>query len=177
MHKRVVIIIGALMFVVGFYSVVMAAGFKAGQWSMTMVTKIEGSAAETAEMKAAMKEMEDMPPQARAMMEKMQGAMGVKMGVGAEGITTTITQCITDQNPVPDTKMPKNCKQTHEIKGHTVTFTTVCKDKNSQMDSSGKMTYSGDSMKGQIKSHQVTKGQTMDTTVQITGKYLGPCKK
>ncbi len=149
-----------------------AEGLKEGQWSMTMKTKMEGNP----EMAEAMKQMENMPPEAKAMMQQMQGKMGVQMGSNGEGMTMTVTQCITNQNPVPkDSKMPKDCTETHEIKGNTVNFHTTCNNKNMQMDSTGHVTYTGDSMNGQIKSHQTTHGKTTDATIDLSGKYLGPC--
>jgi hypothetical protein len=138
---------------------------------------MEGSSAEAAQAAQAMKQMENMPPAAKAMMQRMQGGAGVQMGVSAEGITTTITQCMTALDPVPNTKTSKDCQQTHDVRGNTVTFHMVCKGKNSEMDSTGQMTYMGDSMKGQMKTHQVSRGKSMDTTVQMAGKYLGPCQK
>jgi hypothetical protein len=155
-----------------------ALSFKEGKWSMSITTKFDPNSSEAKEMQKAMKEMENMPPAARAMMEKMQGGMGVKMGAGPQGgMTTTITQCLSDKDPVPDMEASnKDCQQTHEIKGNTVTFKSVCKVKGTETTTTGNMTYKGDSMKGEVKSRAVSRGKTMDTTMEMTGKYLGPCK-
>ena len=67
------------------------------------------------------------------------------------------------------------CQKTHEINGNTVNFHVSCKDTDAQMDATGSMTYTGDSMEGHIKSHGVRAGKSMDSTVDITGQYLGPC--
>ena len=154
-----------------------AQGFKAGKWSMTMTTTIGGDSEEAAEAAKAMKEMEDLPPEARAMMEKMQGSMGMKMGMGpGGGLTTTVTQCITEQDPVPDTKSGKNYQQTHEMKGNTVTCHVVCKDRGVETDTTGKMTYTGNSVKGETRSVQKERGRSTEAVVTIDGKYLGPCE-
>ena len=112
-----------------------------------------------------------MPPEARAMM----GNMGVQMGGNAQGMTTTTTQCITNQNPVPNAKTSENCQETHEMNGNTINFHVTCNGSDTQMDSTGQVTYNGDSMEGQVKSHQVEHGQSMDASIQITGRYLGSC--
>jgi hypothetical protein len=119
--------------------------------------------------------MADMPPEARAMMQ----GMGLKMGAGPQGgMTTTITHCLTGEDPVPDSKAAnKNCQESHEIKGGTVTFQSVCKEKKGEITTTGEMTYKGDSMKGEMKSHAVSRGKTTDTTMEIAGQYQGPCKK
>ena len=172
MKRFTLVMAGFLVSVVVLPVTVKAEGIKEGKWSMTMVTKMEGMPAEAA---AAMKEMENMPPEAAAMMKQMQGKMGFQMHGNDQGITTTVTQCMTNQNPVPNRKAPENCQQTHKINGNTVTFHVACNSKAMHMDSTGHVTYSGDSMAGQIKSQQVAEGSDMDVTIDISGKYLGPC--
>ena len=172
MKNSVLVTIWFLVLCVGYVSTVKAEGIKEGQWSMMMVTKMEGMPPEAAK---AMKEMENMPPEVAAMMQKMSGKMGMQVSGGAQGLSTTVTQCITNQNPVPDAKMPKNCKQTHSMNGHTVDFHVTCNSPDMQMDSTGHVTYTGDSMAGQINSHEISKGKSTDVTIDISGKYLGPC--
>ncbi len=146
-----------------------ADGIKEGKWSMTMVTKMEGISPEAAD---AMKQMGNMPPEAVAMMKKMNVQVGAGPG---GGISTTVTQCITNQNPVPKSKRTEDCQETHDKSGNTVNFHMTCNKQDFQMDSTGHVTYSGDSMEGQIKSHQVAQGRNMDATIDINGQYLGPC--
>jgi len=84
---------------------------------------------------------------------------------------------LTKKNPIPShAKSMEDCKQTHEINGDTVSFQVTCDRNDFQMESSGTMTYSGDSMQGHIKSHQVRKGKAMDSSIDISGQYLGPCE-
>lgn len=154
-----------------------SSGFKPGQWTMTMTTVIEGNSPEAEEAREAAKQMQNMPAVARSLMQKMQGSMGASVGTDADGnMTMTMTQCLTEENPVPDSKMPKTCKQTHSVRGDTVTYQASCKDRNFEAETKGKMTYKGDTMKGESRTRQVVQGKTMDTLVKIDGKYLGPCK-
>lgn len=149
-----------------------AEGFKEGKWSMTMVTHMDNMSPEMAQ---AMQQIQNLPPQAQAMMQ----AHNVQMNGNGQGMTITVTHCVTMQNPVPhftkDAKMDNYCQQTHEINGNIINFTMTCNHDNFQMDSKGSMTYMGDTMQGHIKSHQVEGGNPMDTTIDITGQYLGAC--
>ena len=169
------VMVAFVVFVLAIVSipVAQAADIKEGQWSMTMVTKMSGIEDETAAMK---KEMENMPPEAAAMMKQMTGQMGVQMGAGPEGITTTVKQCISSTKPVPDLPSAENCQETHAINGNTVKFEVACSGKGGEMKSSGQMTYTGETMEGTIESHQMEHGRAVDATIEVTGKYLGPCK-
>ncbi len=173
MKKITSAMVGFLVLVLVFAMAVTAENIKEGKWSIKMITKIEGMPVDAA---AKMKEeMNNMPPEAAAMMKQMSGKMNIEMGANDQGITTTVTQCVTAQNPVPDTKLPANCQETHEMNGNVVNFHVACNNKDLQLDSTGHVTYNGDSMDGVVKSHQASEGKSMDATIQITGKYLGPC--
>ena len=147
-----------------------AEGIREGKWSMTMVTKMGGMEEETAKMN---KEMENMSPEDAAIMKQMMGKMNMQMDRNSQGITTTVTQCISNQNPVPDVNMQKDCKETHTMDGYTVNFHVTCDE--SKSDSIGQMTYTDDSMEGEIKSHQVVDGKEVNSTIEISGKYVEPC--
>jgi hypothetical protein len=146
-----------------------ADGIKEGKWTMTMVTKMDGLSPEAAD---AMKQMQNLPPEAAAMMQRMNVHVGAADG---GGISTTVTQCITNQNPVPKSKMAEDCQETHDKSGDTINFHMTCNKPDFQMDSTGHVTYTGSSMEGQIKSHQVAQGRDMNSTIDISGQYLGPC--
>ena len=176
MKKFVLVMIGFFVMSAVLVTTAQAADIKEGKWSMTMVTQMGGAMG--AEADAAMKEMENMPPEARAMMQQMQGQTGMQMGVAqGGGISTTVTQCVTNQNPVPEAPNQEHCTQTHEIKGNTVNFHVTCNERDMKMDSAGHVTYTGDSMEGQVKSKQTTGGESTDAAITITGKYLGPCDR
>ena len=154
-------------------SLVLISGLKAqeikeGKWSMTMVTQMEGMGQESED---AMKEMENMSPEEKAMMQKMMGGMNIHMNSGAPGITTTVTQCVSNDNPVPEMNSKEHCKETHSMAGNTVKFQVVC----DESDSSGQVTYKDDSMEGMVKSTQMVDGKATNATIKISGKYLGPC--
>jgi len=164
--NRFILVVGlAAAVVAGFAGIANAQNIKEGKWTMTMVTQMAGME----------EEMADMTEEDKAMMGQMMGAMGskmgmdMKMGFGAGGMTTTVTQCMTKDDPVPESKQNKACKSTHSTKGNTVSFTTSCPDG----DSTGKITYQNDSMKGIINSHSAGG----DATIEISGKYVGPCDK
>ena len=146
-----------------------AQGMKEGQWSMTMTIQADGMGDEAAN---AMKEMEQMPPEQKAMMQQMMG--GMKMGVGAQGagMTMTSSQCMTNAHPVPQRDDEKDCQETHAIKGNAVHFDVVCKDSKS----SGDVTYDNDSMTGQITSTRRERGRETTSAIDIRGQYEGPCR-
>jgi len=152
----------------------MADGFKEGKWAMTMVTKMQNM---PPEMAAAMQQMQNMSPESKAIMQQRMQQMGFSMsGNPSDGITVTVTQCLTKQNPVPkNNKMPQSCEETHEMNGNTVNFHTTCNQDDTKMDATGSMVYNGDSMQGHIKSHESRAGKDLDATIDITGKYAGPC--
>ncbi len=159
------IILGAVIILtVVFIQEARAEGIKEGKWSITVVTKVQGMEGQAAE---AAKAMEDMSPEEKAMMQQMMGGMGMN----ANGITTTITKCVTNENPVPETE--ENCHETHSINGNTVNFETICDDSKS----TGQVTYEGDSMRGTINSHATIGGQETDSTIEISGQYVGPCNE
>ena len=145
-----------------------AAGIKEGKWSMTTVIKMDGMDNQAAE---AMKEMEHMSPEDKAMMQKMMGGMKIGGAGAGMGMSTTITQCLTNNNPVPEASHQENCQQTHTVKGNTVNFDVVC----SNSHSSGQVTYKNDTMNGTIKSTQTDHGQEKTNVINISGTYVGPC--
>lgn len=145
-----------------------AAAVKDGQWSMTMVIRGEGMGDEMAE---AQKEMEKMSPEEKAMMEQMMGGMGMNMGASGGGMSMTMSQCLTNDDPVPDNELEKDCEKTHNFRGNTLHFETVCKDSHSK----GKITYKNTSMKGTIETTKTEKGKVETATMDISGEYVGPC--
>jgi hypothetical protein len=142
------------------YTAAAAQGVKKGRWSMTMTVRAEGMEEEAA---AAMKEMDAMPPEEKAMMQHMMGSMGM---------TTTPSQCLTDEKPVPLQEGQEDCQATHAQTGDTVNFTVVCPEGTS----SGQVTYRNDSMQGTIQATQMQRGQPSTATIDISGHYEGPCE-
>lgn len=163
--KRAVFAAGVFLLATGTAT---AAGIKEGKWSMTTVIQAEGMDAQAA---AAMKDMENMPPEQQAMMQQMMGGMNIG-AAGGKGMSITHTQCVTNDNPVPQGKDEEGCKQTHSLKGNAVNFEVVCDNSRS----TGQVTYDNDSMKGTIKSTQTERGRPQEMTIDISGQYLGPCE-
>jgi hypothetical protein len=93
---------------------------------------------------------------------------------------TTLRQCITRNDPVPQTK-DKNyeCKTLDQkVTGNTVTYTVECKGKEGVMKTTGKTTYTDKSMNGESKTAFKMQGQPeMQMINKIKGRYIGNCPK
>ena len=140
-----------------------AEGIKEGKWTMTITTKMEGMESQAAEMDAAMANMSE---DEKAMMQQMMPGMKMNTGGNGMGMTTTTTQCVTNDKPVPQST-EEGCAETHSMDGNTVKFETTCPESKS----TGEVTYNGDSMEGTIKSQSAEGAVTID----IAGQYVGPC--
>jgi hypothetical protein len=97
-------------------------------------------------------------------------------------VTSKVTQCITKKDLIPKTaKKDQKCEiKEQKITGNTVSWTMVCVDKNSTMESRGEITYAGDNYQGTVKSKTIKKdkpGQAMTSTMQMKGRRLGACTK
>ncbi len=92
----------------------------------------------------------------------------------------TFSQCITKNDPVPQ-NADKNydCKTTHQkVSGNTVTYTLECQGPEGTMTTTGKNTYTGNTMEGSATTRFKMKGgPEMQMKSKMTGKYLGPCTK
>ena len=169
--KRIIFAVGILSVGILFFTnVANADGIKEGQWSMTTTIRMEGMGDQANEAAA---EMENMSPEDKAMMEKMMGGMKMKMGAqgGGMGMAMTRTQCITNDNPVPEGDNEKDCQKTHSMNGNTVHFEVTCADSHS----TGQVTYQNDSMNGTIQSTSTKNGKEENVTIDINGEYDGPC--
>jgi hypothetical protein len=129
-----------------------------GEWTMTVTTKVAGM---EEEMAAA---MDGMSEEEKAMMAQMMGGM---MNMADGGLTTTHTQCITNDDPVPVANDDEDCTITHQKSGNTVTFSSVCPSGSSN----GSVSYDGDSMEGTINAE----ADGEQVTIEISGTYVGPC--
>src|SRR3989338_3301453 len=98
-----VVAAGIFVFILG----ARAQAIREGKWTMTIVTKMAGTEQASAEMEESMKDMSD---DEKAMMQGMMGKMGMNMQMGGDsaGITTTITKCISNQDPVPQMDNEEN---------------------------------------------------------------------
>jgi hypothetical protein len=92
-------------------------------------------------------------------------------------MTSTFKQCVKADNPVPRDPRNQDCTTTQMNRsGNTYTWAMHCKTSDGEMDSSGTGTYTGDSMTSKVKIKGNSHGQPVDMTIDITGRYLGPCK-
>jgi len=90
----------------------------------------------------------------------------------------TIIQCMTDQDPVPNSS-PENrdCKITNMQKTKTtVSWEMECIQQGQKMTSVGQMTYNGDTFKGTIQTNLGPNAGNMKMTAVITGKRLSNCE-
>ncbi|HON59514.1 MAG TPA: DUF3617 family protein [Smithella sp.] len=93
---------------------------------------------------------------------------------------TTFRQCVTKSNPVPQNKDKSfDCKITNQnISGDTISYSMECKGDQGVMQTTGKTTYSGNTMEGSSTTVFKMKGQPpMQMSNTMKGKYLGPCPK
>lgn len=132
-----------------------------GKWQYTSTMQMEGM------------------PQMPKMPEGAQMPPGMKMpSMGPGGMTSTYESCITKDNPVPQNKdRERNCKMTSMKRdGNHVSWTATCDlPDGGSAESVGDATYTGDSSQMTIKTKSMHKGHAMNMTMNITGKYLGPC--
>ena len=164
MQKHLVVLLG-LVSVATFA----ADGLKEGQWEYTSTTQMAGmpamSAADQAQFNEAMKHL---PPST-----KLPGSIGMS----SKGITSTFKQCVKADNPVPSDPHNKDCQVTKmDHSGNTYTWATHCKTHDGEIDSTGSGTYEGDLMTSKIKIKGTSHGQPVNMSMDMTGRYLGPCK-
>lgn len=88
---------------------------------------------------------------------------------------TTFSQCITQQEPVPQSRQPGQECVTKDVvkKGDTVSWTVVCDTPAGSTTGKGKITYKGDTMEGSM----TMTAQGMKMVSRFTGRHVGPCSK
>lgn len=87
----------------------------------------------------------------------------------------THTQCITENDYVPQTSQPgEECKITETtVSGDTVTWSMHCRGQGGEMNGTGTVTYRGDSFKGKITMSMAPSGMSM--TIHTNGRRIGEC--
>ncbi len=90
---------------------------------------------------------------------------------------TTITKCMTPQEPVPDQSVTdSNCKVIEmKTEGNTVTWKVECLQEGQTMKGSGQMTYSGDRFAGTLDTVMLHPDGDMTMHTTIEGKRVGDC--
>jgi len=90
----------------------------------------------------------------------------------------TTTECMTEQDLIiKDATFSENCeiKDVKEV-GNTISWKMKCTQDGQTMDSSGQITYAGNSFKGNIIMNMGTEDGKMTATTIIEGKRIGKCK-
>jgi hypothetical protein len=101
-------------------------------------------------------------------------------GMPVQMPATTMKQCITKKDPVPQKQEKgQECKiKDQKISGDTVTYTVECRSAEATTVSTGKTTYKANSFDGTTSTVIKAKGQPeMQITNTMSGKYIGPCPK
>lgn len=112
-------------------SSVMAQALKPGLWEVQ--TKMQGGEpAMAAEMAQMQKEMANMPPEERKMIEAMMAAQGIKMQAGSDGLNISMKLCLTkemvERDHIPQ-QDKSGCKYSYSPRlGSTSKFSFACKD-------------------------------------------------
>jgi len=90
----------------------------------------------------------------------------------------TIIQCMTDQDPVPNSNLEnQDCKITNMKQTKTtVSWELECVQQGQKMTSTGQMTYKGDAFEGTIQTNLGPNAGNMVMTTVITGKRLSNCE-
>ncbi len=87
----------------------------------------------------------------------------------------THTQCLKGGDFVPQTGGENQECNVSDVKvsGDTVSWKLVCSGKSGHMEGTGKTTYSGETMQGEM--HMVIQGAGIEVSNKISGKRIGEC--
>ena len=90
----------------------------------------------------------------------------------------TMTQCLNEQDPVPDSSAgAQGCKITDmKTSGNTVTYTMECNQQGMKTKSTGEMTYNGDSFEGTTQTSMGPAAGDMTVTTVVKGKRISKCE-
>lgn len=90
----------------------------------------------------------------------------------------TMTQCLTQEEPVPDNSMGDQGCELSDMKkdGNTITWTMECNQQGQKVTTSGETKYSEDSFEGVMTTKMGPHAGNMTIKTQISGKRIGPCE-
>ncbi len=91
----------------------------------------------------------------------------------------THTQCVSDENAIPQQAEPNQECQVLEnkVEGNRLTWKMVCQDGETRAESAGSITYAGDTFAGAVETVITEPGETpMTVTNKMTGKRVGDCR-
>ena len=114
---------------------------------------------------------------------KMEMEMpGMPANMGKQ--TMTFSNCVTKEDieggkigKGRDNKMPENCEvKNFAMSGNTATYTTVCKG-DPEMTADSKITFVDNGYNMDMKMAMKQRGQVMNMSQRMEGRYTGPCTK
>lgn len=90
----------------------------------------------------------------------------------------TITQCLTQDEPVPSESMGESGCEISDMKtdGDTITWTMECSQQGQKVTTEGEMTYSGDTFEGVMTTKMGPQAGNMTLKTLISGKRIGSCE-
>ena len=93
---------------------------------------------------------------------------------------TKTTQCISQEDLIPQTQQPDQPDQQCEItnmstSGNTITYDMICAAQGNTMKAQSSITYSKDQMQGNMTATMEPSNMTM--TYTLSGKRIGDCSK
>ena len=90
----------------------------------------------------------------------------------------TLTQCLTQQDPVPNQSAgSQECTiKDMKTKGNTVSWTMECVQQGSLMRATGRMTYNGNNFEGETRMKMGPEAGNQELITRIQGKRIGPCQ-
>lgn len=139
-----------------------------GRWQYTSTMQMEGM--------PAMPQM----PQGMQLPPGVQLPQGMKsLNMGPGGMSSTYESCITKDKLVPqDQARERDCKISDmKRNGNRISWTASCTmPDGGTAESVGEGSYNGDSSQMVVKTKASHQGHAMNMTMNISGKYLGPCR-
>ena len=145
---------------------------KPGLWEIRQ--QAEMSPEQQAKMAQAQKAMANMPPEQKAMMEKMMAQHGVSMSMSGNG-GISIKSCLSKEqaarNTPPVTDSKSNC--THDVKrsGNVIRTHFVCAESSTEGDS--EVTLQGDGFTSKTRITHQRNGKPETITMTGDARWLG----
>lgn len=104
---------------------------------------------------------------------------GLPPGSMPPNMTHTMKQCLTRQQAVPS-QPDKNpaCKLLNsKVDGNTVSWIMQCRNPEGTVDSTGRITYSGNTFSGEVRIDSSGGKQKMNMVQKMSGRRIGDCKQ
>lgn len=104
---------------------------------------------------------------------------GIPAGMPGSMPARTMTKCLTEQKPLPNISFgDENCEiEDTQTEGNTVSFKMVCEQQGMESESSGEMTFKGDSLEGTTQTKLGPSAKGITVISKIAGRRIGECDK